>query len=132
MDQRGKPKVYWLAYKPPGPPPADPDEGTFIYSHQTPFTTNTDDENKSGSENQHRQTAEEPDLGARVRGLLENPEADWVPAQLVKYRRAPERLSEPTCAAIAATLGVPARAAEVRPHLEAYVAKEDEETEGVL
>ncbi len=29
MDQRGKPKVYWLAYKPPG-------EDAPIYSHQTP------------------------------------------------------------------------------------------------
>ncbi len=41
MDQRGKPRVYWLAYKPPG---GDGD----IYSPQTPSTNNSDGENKSG------------------------------------------------------------------------------------
>ena len=34
-DQRGKPKVYWLAYKPPGGG-GQGDGGEFIYSHQTP------------------------------------------------------------------------------------------------
>src|SRR5215207_5713642 len=44
MNERGKPKVYWLAYKPPG----GSGEDASIYSRQTPFTTNSDGENKSG------------------------------------------------------------------------------------
>jgi putative DNA primase/helicase len=76
-------------------------------------------------------SAEDRLLGARVRELLEDP-PDWLAGQLVRYRRSPERLAEPTCAAVATYLGIPARAAETRPHLEAYLAKQAEETEGVL
>ncbi len=43
INQRGKPKVYWLAYKPPG---GGGDEGS-IYSPQTPFIGG---ENKSGND----------------------------------------------------------------------------------
>jgi hypothetical protein len=42
MDQRGKPKVYWLAYKPAG----WPDKGGDIYFDQTPPTYNGNDRNK--------------------------------------------------------------------------------------
>jgi hypothetical protein len=41
MDQRGKPKVYWLAYKPPGDDPG-------VYSRQTPPLINGNGENQSG------------------------------------------------------------------------------------
>ncbi|MDP8952098.1 MAG: hypothetical protein M3N18_07665 [Actinomycetota bacterium] len=44
MDQRGQPKVYWLAYKPPG----GSGEDASIYSRQTPFTTNPIGGNKPG------------------------------------------------------------------------------------
>ncbi|MDP9484991.1 MAG: AAA family ATPase [Actinomycetota bacterium] len=43
MNQRGKPKVFWLAHKPPG----GGDDGGLIYSHQTPFIKG---ENKSGND----------------------------------------------------------------------------------
>lgn len=42
MVQRGQPKVYWLAYKPPG----GPGESNSVYSRQTPFTDNPGGENK--------------------------------------------------------------------------------------
>lgn len=44
MDQRGKPKVYWLAYKPSG-------EDRGVYSPQTPSPNNPNGGNKSGGEN---------------------------------------------------------------------------------
>jgi Bifunctional DNA primase/polymerase, N-terminal/AAA domain/Primase C terminal 1 (PriCT-1) len=50
MDQRGKPKVYWLAYKPPGGGDKDGD----IYFDQTISTYNGNDRNKSERENTRR------------------------------------------------------------------------------
>jgi hypothetical protein len=47
MKKQGKPKVYWLAYKPPG----DSGENQNIYSRQTPSYSNGFGENKSESEN---------------------------------------------------------------------------------
>jgi hypothetical protein len=70
MNQRGKPKVYWLANKQPGDSPGVPtmprhthtgfgenkpsgsSEVTEIYSHQTLSNTNDAGENKSGGANQ--------------------------------------------------------------------------------
>jgi hypothetical protein len=61
-DQRGKPKVYWLAYNPQGGvstngegrqtefgenKPNGSREAVDIYSHQTTFSSHVDDENKS-------------------------------------------------------------------------------------
>jgi len=51
MEQRGKPKVYWLAYKPPGGTDASSDEDANIHSHQTPSYSNGFGENESESEN---------------------------------------------------------------------------------
>jgi hypothetical protein len=94
-----------------------------IYPRQTPLTSNPIGENKPGGGNRSRQAAEESDVGGLVRELLDDP-PNWLTGQLVKYRSAPERLAEPTCAAIAAYLGIPARAAETRPHLEAFLAEQ--------
>jgi hypothetical protein len=66
-----------------------------------------------------------------IASLLEDP-PDWLGGQLGRYQRSPESLAEPTCAAVATYLGAPSRSAEVAPVLEAYLAKQDEETEGVL
>jgi hypothetical protein len=46
MDQRGKPKVYWLAYKLLG----GKDEGGSGYFNQTPSTYNENDRNKPEAE----------------------------------------------------------------------------------
>jgi hypothetical protein len=51
MEERGKPKVYWRAYKPPGDGAKPSDEDAKIYSHQTPSYSNGFGENKSESEN---------------------------------------------------------------------------------
>src|SRR5215216_5751130 len=52
VDQRGKPKVYWLAYKSPGDAATASSEAESIYSRQTPFSTNGDGENKSNTNEQ--------------------------------------------------------------------------------
>jgi hypothetical protein len=51
MEERGRPKVYWLAYKPPGGTDGSSDEDANTYSHQTPSYSNGFGENKSESEN---------------------------------------------------------------------------------
>jgi len=50
MDQRGKPKVYWLAYRPTVEAPSAVGREGSIYSHQTVLTSKADDENESGDE----------------------------------------------------------------------------------
>jgi hypothetical protein len=73
-NQRGKPKIYWLAYKPPGNSggvstksqytdtgfgenkPNGASEDTMIYSRQTLSNTYDDGENKSDVDN-NRQTS---------------------------------------------------------------------------
>jgi hypothetical protein len=47
MEERGRPKVYWLAYKSPGDAAKPPDENEDFYSHQTLSDSNGFGENKS-------------------------------------------------------------------------------------
>jgi hypothetical protein len=55
-----------------------------------------------------------------------------VPRQLRDCLRSPETHLNPTAYGIASKLGEPGRWAEVKPHLQAYLAKNDEEDEGLL
>jgi hypothetical protein len=51
MEERGRPKVYWLAYKRPGDTATAAGEDQNIHSRQTPSYSNGFDENKPESEN---------------------------------------------------------------------------------
>jgi hypothetical protein len=51
IEERGKPKVYWRAYKPPGDGARLSDEDGNAYSHQTPSYSHGFGEKKSESEN---------------------------------------------------------------------------------
>ncbi len=67
MDQRGKPKVYWRAFNPPG-------NGTGVYSPQTPTPNNPNGENKSGGENPPPRSPVTPRDGrAALEELLADP-----------------------------------------------------------
>jgi hypothetical protein len=46
VGERGNPRVYWQAYKPPGDTARAAGENECIYSRQTPFTINSNGENK--------------------------------------------------------------------------------------
>ncbi|MDP9478430.1 MAG: AAA family ATPase [Actinomycetota bacterium] len=61
MNQRGKPKVYWLAHKPPG----GGDDGGFIYSPQTPFVKG---ENKSGNDGPTKNGLAPEEFAAQAQG----------------------------------------------------------------
>jgi hypothetical protein len=67
MDQRGKPKVYWLAYKPPG----GPDKGGDIYFDQTPPTYNGNDRNKPEAPIAPRDNGLSVDQLRRIRKLYQ-------------------------------------------------------------
>jgi hypothetical protein len=113
MNERGKPKVYWLAYKLPGG-----GGGEGVYLDQTIPTTNTYDRNKSGGENGGPSSTPRGDGEALVRALLENP-PEWLARQLEKCREDPDRLLKPTAAAIAErALGDAAWSREVLPILD--------------
>jgi hypothetical protein len=89
MNQRGKPKVYWLAYKPPGVStevstkpqhthtgfgenkPNGGSEATDIYSRQTLSNTYDGGENKSGVDN-NRQASFSGERSSEQKGL-----SDW-------------------------------------------------------
>src|SRR5215218_3389670 len=89
MNQRGKPKVYWLAYKPPGistrvstkpqqthtgfgeNEPNGSSEDTKIYSRQTLSNTYDGGENKSGVDN-NRQASFSGERSSEQKGL-----SDW-------------------------------------------------------
>jgi hypothetical protein len=51
MEERGRPKIYWKAYKPPGDVATDAGENKNIYSRQTLSHSNGFGENKPESEN---------------------------------------------------------------------------------
>ena len=66
-EERGKPKVYWLAYKPPGAASTSFGENEGIYSHQTLSDSNGFGENNPEESNERlsceRQTNLEDDIG---------------------------------------------------------------------
>jgi hypothetical protein len=66
FEQRGKPKVYWLAYKPPRVASTPSDETKGIDSHQTLSGFNVFGENQSEGSNERlwceRQTYLEDDV----------------------------------------------------------------------
>src|SRR5215218_1221534 len=86
MHQRGKPKVYWLAYKPPGDSggvstkrqhthmgfgenePNGSSEDTMIYSRQTLSNTYDGGENKSGADN-NRQASSSGERSSEQKSL---------------------------------------------------------------
>jgi hypothetical protein len=92
MDQRGKPKVYWLAYKPPGGGGGDGN----IYFNQTPTHTHDGDRNKPEGGNTPRD--EDP-----IRAVLADPPA-WLSGMIAKWRERPDAMTEPTCRAVVAHL----------------------------
>jgi hypothetical protein len=115
MDQRGKPKVYWLAYKPPG----GGDKGGSIHFDQTLSTNNDDDRNKPEAETTSSAEDVTPrETADRIRRLLEAP-PPWLVEQLGRLREDPDRFAKPTFAAVAAeALGDARRWSEVEPILE--------------
>jgi hypothetical protein len=79
MDQRGKPKVYWKAYNPPG-------EDAPVYSHQTPSpngenkpeSANQASSPRSPSDNDARQDDARPEVIARTpAGTLQLSTGEW-------------------------------------------------------
>jgi hypothetical protein len=115
MDQRGKPKVYWLAYKPPG----GGDKGGSIHFDQTLSTNNDDDRNKPEAETtSSAEDVTSRETADRIRRLLEAP-PPWLVEQLGRLREDPDRFAKPTFAAVAAeALGDARRWSEVEPILE--------------
>ncbi len=110
MDHRGKPKVYWLAYKPSG----GVDGGGFIYSHQTPPPNGGNKpENEKG-----------PRSGAAVdpvTALFEDPPG-WLAKQLPLCREDPGRFLKSTCANVStAAYSTATRWEEVEPVLRRWL-----------
>jgi hypothetical protein len=114
-NQRGRPKVFWLACKPPGGGCG----GADICFDQTPSTHSGDDRNKPEPETRAPAEAATPrDDEAQIRALLTDPPR-WLADQLAKYREDPDRFASPTSAAVAAeALGDARRWSEVEPILE--------------
>ncbi len=130
MDQRGKPKVYWLAYKPPG-------GGGEVYSPQTSSTNNPDGENKSGGSQRlpkDSRGSNGSSAGSTPREGLEEVDrllADppgWLANQLTRCRANPERFLNPTSASVSTEVyGSADRWREVIGRVSSFVGEDLEE-----